>query len=258
MRWIAFLFILWAGWVGAEEIRLAAGFALQRLPAVLAPAGNWNRIALCLRQDGLWLATSDSLWHLGEKQSALPVAVPIDAFACSQAGTRVLASQGKFGPLVGKVFVPRLPLPSPQMRLAAGPADSLLLFATQAPARLFRFDGEHATLLATLAEPILAAAAAGEFVVVALPSGIYRLRPGEPLGLLLPWGDMPPIVSLVIHPSTAEIFFSTEEAIYLLDEGLVTQLAAGLGGALAVTGESVFVADAIRKAVFRLYPRKDR
>ncbi|MCX8085643.1 MAG: hypothetical protein N3C63_01950 [Rhodocyclaceae bacterium] len=257
-RWLAccWLLIAAAAW-GEEGLRLAPGFAIQKLPAAMMPAGAWpTQPALCVRKDGLWFATRENLYRLGARAGVLEVPLPLEGFACSAQGTPVLVAAGKLGPVAGRLFVPRVPLPSPATRIASGTGDSLILFETAAPARLFRFDGRQAQLVATLTEPILAAAPAGDFVLVATATGIFRVRPGEPLGLLFPLADMKPVVSLAVHPRTAEILFATEDEIFLLDDGRATQLAEGLGGALAATETTVFVADGRRQGIYALRPAR--
>lgn len=244
-----------AGLAHAEEgIRLASGFALQKLPPALTPTGPWHDTpSLCQARGRLWLANRDNVWLLGQTKGEIELSLPIEALACSEAGTLVLAVGGRLGPLQGKLFLPRLALPSPHSRVAGGAGDSLILYETQAPARLMRFDGRQVQLVATFAEPIRAATHAGEFLIVATTSGIYRVRPGEPLGLIASLPDFGQVVSLAVHPRTAEILVSTADALYVVDEGLIMQVAAGLGGALVATEEGIFIADGRRRAVFRLY-----
>ncbi|MDI6749877.1 MAG: hypothetical protein QMD73_06835 [Rhodocyclaceae bacterium] len=262
MRRLCFLVcgFFWAMAAMAEEgIRLASGFEVVKLPAALMPADEWpTSPLLCARRDGLWFAGRHNLWRIGTRAAQLDAPLPIEDFTCSESGTPVLVVGGRLGPLQGRLFVPRVPLPSPHTRLAAGAQDSLILFETQAPARLFRFDGRQAQLVATLAEPILAASHAGDFVLIATPTAIWRVRPGEPLGLLLPLAETKPVISLAVHPRTAEILFASEDEIFLLDDGRAAQIAGGLGGALAVTDEGIFVADGRRKGIYRLTPRSAR
>lgn len=253
-RSIVFCLLWFAAAALAEDgIRLAPGMTVRQLPAAMMPAAEWPEVpALCLRRDGLWFAGRDNVWRIGAREAALDAPLPIEGFACSAVGTPVIAAAGRLGPLQGRLYVPRLPLPSPATRIAGGTGDSLILFETVAPARIFRFDGRRAQLVATLAEPVLAAAPAGDFVVAATPAAILRLRPGEPVGLMLPLSDMKPVRSLAVHPRTAEILFSTEDEVFLLDDGRATQLAAGIGGTLAATAETVFVADGGRKRLYAL------
>lgn len=261
MRAFVVLIACWLGIAGMargeEGIRLAPGFGLQRLPAALMPMGEWPAIpALCVRKDGLWFASRENLYRLGMRAGALEVPLSIEGFACSAQGSPVLVVAGKLGPVQGRLFVPRVPLPSPASRVVGGAGDSLILFETTAPARVFRFDGRQSQLVATLAEPIQAAAPAGDFVLAATPSGIYRMRSGEPLGLLFPLADMKPVVSLAVHPRTAEILFATEDEIFLLDDGRATQLTAGLGGVLATTDAAIFIADGRRRGIYALAPAR--
>jgi hypothetical protein len=260
IRPLLLLLLLLVGMAQAQEaIRLAPGLAVQKLPQDLTPAGPWPAApGLCLSRAGLWFVGGDNVWRIGNKQTLLTVPLPIDDFACSEAGTPVIVAAGRLGPVQNGLFIPRLPLPSAQTRLAGGAGDSLILFETAAPARLFRFDGRQAQLVATLAEPIHAVAPAGDFIVVATPSGIYRVRAGDPLGLLLPLEDMPPVRSLAVHPRTAEILFSTADEIFLLDDKRATQIAAGLGGTLLPTAQEIFVADPRHRGIFRLSSRPPR
>ncbi|WP_126447382.1 hypothetical protein [Sulfuricystis multivorans] len=256
MRALALLLsFFWFALAWADEgIRLAPGFGVQKLSAALMPNDVWpDAPVLCARSDGLLFAGKSNLWRIGAHEGLLDAAVPIEGFACSEAGTPVLVAAGRLGPLQGRLFVPRVPLPTPATRISGGAGDSLILFETSAPARLFLFDGRQAQLVATFTEPITAVTHAGDFSIVATPTAIWRVRPGEPLGLLLPLIEMKPVVSLAVHPRTAEILFASEDEIFLLDDGRATQIAAGLGGTLAVMQDAIFVADGKRKGIYRLF-----
>ena len=50
-------------------------------------------------------------------------------------------------------------------------------------------------------------------------------------------------------------FGATEDAVYQIDEGRMTQIAQGLGGVVAVVGKDILVADPRRQGIFRVYPR---
>lgn len=245
--------------LAAEGIRLLPGLGIERLPARLAPSGGkWEgEIDFVGCGQHLWLTTAGQVWRLDRNEPILATPLPITSLACTEAGTLLIAAQERLGPISGRLFIPALSLPSRQTRLAAGPGDTLVLYETSVPARLFHFDGERVRLVATLAEPIMTVVAVGDSYFVATPSGIYRLRSGEPIGLIFPWlGEEKPIIALAVHPRTAELVVATEDEVFLLDEGKMEQIAYGLGGKLVVNEESIYVADAKRGNVYRLFRKR--
>lgn len=254
----ASFFIVWP--LAAEDgLRLVKGLVVERLPTAFRPAqGQWGeRVDFVGCGRHLWLAAAGQLWRLDRREPLLAAPLPITAFTCTAAGTLILAVKDRLGPVQGRLFVPAIPLPSSSIRLAAGEGDTIVLYETQPPARVMRFDGEKVQLVATLAEPITAYAHVGASHLIATPSGIYRLRAGEPLGLVFPWpANEQPIISLAIHPRTAEIVVATANEIFLLDEGRMEQLAHGLGGSVLLGEDAIFVADPRRGDVFRLSRRR--
>ncbi|MCX7897798.1 MAG: hypothetical protein N2441_07990 [Rhodocyclaceae bacterium] len=256
---VGLLFLLgpspWAG----DALWLAPGLAIERLPRVYRPsADDWGeRVELVGCRRHLWLVAAKQIWRLDQREPLLPAPVPLSAFTCTPAGTLVAAAEGRFGPINGRLFAPMLPLPSPRARLAAAPPDALVIYEQQVPARIFHFDGERVQLVTTLAEPITALTVVGNAYLVATPSGLYKIHGDKPLQLVFPWpAEEQPIVGLAVHPRTAEIIVASEDEIFLLDAGRMEQIAYGIGGAVVVDEDAIFVADPKRKEIVRLYRRR--
>ena len=191
-----------------------------------------------------------NLWRLGQKAGLFFTPTAIRAFAQSDAGTLTASVEGKLGLIKGHLFQPALREPEPDMQMAGGPADTLILYSAHLPARIYGFDGKNIATLATLNQPITALTHLGDNVIFATRDGIYSLRAGEPPGLLFPLAGHAPMTALDANPKTAELFAATNQAVYQLDEGRLTEIAQGIGGALAVIGTSILVADIQRKTVY--------
>jgi hypothetical protein len=237
----------------APPIHVLPGLSLSRIPEALTAKITWpNTTEIDARKDAILLLGRDNLWQLGTKQGMFAMPLKLSSFARSDAGTLAAAADGKIGLVSGHMFLPAVAEPETGMRLAGGPGDTLILYGTHAPARIYSFDGKTVATLATLDKPITALTHLGGTVIFATADGIFSLRVGEPPGLLFPLAGHAPITALAADAKTAELFAATDDAVYQLDEGRMTEIAEGIGGALAVLEDHILVADPSRKTVYVL------
>lgn len=250
------LFVLTMGAYGAEPIHVFPGLTVEKIPERLSAPIPWPvRTELIAAAGQVWLLARGNIWRLGAAQGAFVTAVEVDSFARSDAGTFAALVGNKLGLVSKGMFLPAIDVPEPEMRLVGGPADTLYIYGTRSPARIIRFDGEKAAVLATVAIPVTALTHLGETVIFATAEGVFSLHPGQPPGLLFPLAGHAPLISLAANVNTAELFGATEDAIYQIDEGRMTQIAQGLGGVLAIVEKDILVADPGRKSIYRLRPR---
>ena len=238
---------------GAEAIRVLPGLAVEKIPERLTAPIPWSaRTELIAAAGQVWLLARGNVWRLGAARGAFLSSVEVDSFARSDAGTFAALVGDKLGLVSKGMFLPAIDVPEPGMRLVGGPVDSLYIYGTRSPARIIRFDGEKAAVLATVAVPVTALTHLGETVIFATAEGVFALHPGQPPGLLFPLAGHAPLISLAVNANTAELFGATEDAIYQIDEGRMTQIAQGLGGMLALVDKDILIADVRRQGVFRL------
>lgn len=254
---LALLLLALSMFAHAEEpIRLLPGLAVEKIPERLMAPIPWPARTEMLAVPGqVWLLAQGNIWRLGAAQGTFATPLEVDSFARSDAGTFAALVGGKLGLVSKGMFLPAIAVPEKGMRLAGGAGDTLYLYGTGTPSRILRFDGEQATVVATVAEPVTALTHLGETVIFSTAEGIFTLRPGQPPGLLFPLADHAPLIALAANVDTAELFGATEDAIYQIDEGRMTQIAQGLGGALAIVGKDILVADVRRQGVYRLHQR---
>ena len=239
-----------------EPIHVLPGLAVERIPARLVAPIPWpERTEIIAAPGQVWLLARGNIWRLGAAHGALATPLEVVSFARSDAGTFAAIVGGKLGLLAKGMFLPAIAAPEGVTRLAAGPGDTLYLYGTDPHSSILRFDGEQAAVLATVSEPITALTHLGETVIYATRQGIFSLRPGQPPGLLFPLAGHAALITLTANVETAEIFGASEDAIYQIDEGRMTQIAQGIGGALAIVDKDILVADIRRQGVFRLYQR---
>lgn len=237
----------------AEPIHVLPGLTLSRIPDSLTASIEWDaKAAISARKDGIWVLGKGNLWRLGQKQPVFVSPTAIQSFARSDAGTLVASIGGKIGLISGRLFLPAVGEPEAGTRLIAGNADTLLLYTTAAPGRIYAFDGSKVAALAIVEEPVTALTHIGDTIVFATPDGLFSLRPGEPPGMIFPLAGHEPLTALAANPDTAELYAATDDAVYQIDEGRMTQIAQGIGGALAVLGNRVLIADPRRKSIFVL------
>jgi hypothetical protein len=239
-----------------EPIHVLPGLAVEQIPArLLAPMPWPARTEIVAAPGQVWLLAQGNVWRLGAARGALATPLAVDSFARSDAGTLAALVRGQLGLVSQGMFLPAIALPEKNMRLAAGAGDTLYLYGTGSPARILHFDGEKVAVLATLADPVTAFTHLGGTAIYATAEGIFALRPGQPPGLLFPLAGHAPLISLTANVDTAELFGATEDAIYQIDEGRMTQIVQGLGGALTLVDKDILVADVRRQGVFRLRQR---
>lgn len=253
-RTLALLLLALSMFAHAEEpIRVLPGLAVEKIPERLIAPIPWPaRTEMIAAPGQVWLLAQGNIWRLGAAQGAFATPLDVDSFARSDAGTFAALVGDKLGLVSKSMFLPAIAVPEKGMRLAGGAGDTLYLYGTGSPARIMRFDGELATVVATVTEPISALTHLGETVIFSNAEGIFALRPGLPPGLLFPLAGHAPPISLAVNVDTAELFGATEDAIYQIDDGRMTQIVQGLGGALAIVGKDILVADVRRQGVYRL------
>lgn len=254
MRRLILLLATLAGFASADEaIHLLPGLAVTRIPAALTAGMPWpQRTELSAGAGEMWLLGEGNLWRLGARSGVFFMPLKVTSFVRSDGGAIAALVDGKLGLVSGRMFLPAIAAPDADMRLAAGAGDSVYLYGAGTPARILRFDGERVSVLATIPDPVTALTHLGDTVIFSTRQGIFTLRPGEAPGLLFPLSGHTPLLSLVARPDTAELFASSEDAVYQIDEGRMTQIAQGLGGALAIFGADILVADPRRQGVFTL------
>jgi len=241
----------------ADPIHVLPGLSLTRIPDSLTASIAWDaKTSIHARKDGIWVLGKGNLWRLGQKQAIFVSPAEIQSFARSDAGTLVASIGGKIGLISGRLFLPAFSEPAAGTQLAGGNTDTLLLYGTGVPARIYAFDGGKVAALATLDQPITSLTHIGDTVIFATADGIYSLRPGEPPGLIFPLAGHESITALATNANTAELFAATRDAVYQIGEGRMTQIAQGIGGALAVLEDRVLIADPRRKTIFVLGARR--
>ncbi|WP_153111798.1 hypothetical protein [Propionivibrio limicola] len=238
-----------------EPMHILPGLAVEKIPEPLTAPIPWPaRTELIAAPGQLWLLAKGNVWRVGAASGAFATPLEVASFARSDAGTLAVLAGGKLGLVSSGMFLPAIATPEPEMRVAGGPGDTLYLYGTRSPSRIFRFDGEQVAVLATVPEPVTALTHVGETVIFVTAEGVFALRPGQAPGLIFPLAGHAPLISLAVNADTAELFGATEDAVYQIDEGRMTQIAQGLGGAVAVTGKDILVADPRRPGIFRLRP----
>ncbi len=240
----------------AEAMYVLPGLVVEKIPERMTAPIRWPaRTEMIAFPGQVWLLAQDNVWRIGAASGTFATPLEVTSFARSDAGTFAVLAGDKLGLASGGMFLPAIPAPEKDMRVAGGPGDTLYLYGTHSPARIFLFDGERVSVLATVSDPITALTHLGETVIFATSEGLFTLRPGHPAGLIFPLAGHAPLVSLAVNADTAELFGATEDAVYQIDEGRMTQIAQGLGGVVAVVGKDILVADPRRQGIFRVYPR---
>lgn len=236
-----------------EAIYVMPGLSLSRIPAAQTAPIRWApNTTISAAKNGIWVLGQGNLWRLGQKTGIFISPARIRSFARSDAGTLVASIDGRIGLISGRLFLPAMPAPESGTLLAGGSADTLILYDPTVPAHIYSFDGKRVATLATLDQPITALTHIGDTIIFASPDGIYSLRAGRPLGLLFPLAGHAPVTALAANPKTAELFAATHDAVYQIDEGRMTEIIQGVGGALAVLDGHVLIADPLRKTIFIL------
>lgn len=250
-----FLWLLALG-CAAEPMHVLPGIVVEKIPERLLPAAPWaGPLEMIALPGQVWLLVNGNLWRAGAARGALATPLAISAFARSDAGTLVALVGDKLGLVSDGMFLPAIATPEKEMRVAGGPGDTLYLYGSKSPARIFLFDGEQVSVLASVAEPITALTHLGSTLIFATTDGVYSLRSGQAPGLIFPLAGHAPLTSLAVNPETAELLAATEDALYQIDEGRMTQIAQGLGGRVAVSGTDILVADPRRAGIFRVRQR---
>lgn len=237
----------------ADGIVAAKGTRVENLSGTIRKAKAWLGPSPDFEVAGrvAWLLGGDNtLVDLGSGQRILPKGFAVHAFARTAEGTVAVITENVLGIVTRGVFLPTTRLPFGNMRVAAGPRETLLLFGgPDDDQHLVSYDGErHATLL-RVAEPIGVVTHAGDRIFFSAGNKLYTVRPGEAPALMFLFPDGSAIAGVAVNTRSGEIFVSTADALFALDRGVAEKKVAGLGGRLQWRDGRLYALDPVR-AVF--------
>lgn len=241
---------------------------------VVAPAGSRvENLSGALRKAGAWLGSSpdfevagrvawllggdNSIVDLGSGQRVLPKGFVAHAFARTAGGTVAVITENVLGIVTRGVFLPTTRLPFGNMRVAAGPGETLLLFGgPNDDQHLVSYDGErHATLL-RVGEPIGVVAHAADRIFFSAGNRLYTARPGEAPGLMFLFPDGSVIGGIAVDARGGRLFLATDDAVFALDRGVAEKQLDGIGGRLQWRDDRLYVLDTGRGLFVRVtFPR---
>lgn len=244
---------------------------------VVAPPGTRiENLSAALRKAGIWLSPTPDFavangktWVLSGNQeivdlasgvSILPRGFVAHSFARTRQGSVVIITENVLGGFIRGFFVPTTKLPYGNMRVTAGPGETVLIFGgPEGNQVLVSYDGEnHATLL-RLAEPIGAVAHVADRIFLSAGSKLLTLRPGEAPGLVFILPDGSTITGIAVDAASGVIYLATTDAIFSLDNGMATARIKGLGGVLHWRDGALHVLDPVQglyvKATFPAAPQ---
>lgn len=240
----------------ASTLHVAPNLALYQMPQKLSQSIQWHAdTKLSASTLGLWLLTADNLYRLDKPSKALMIPLHVNSFSISQSGHPILISDRHLGLVRHGLFLPILSLPQSGFELASASNDTLYLYNRMIPSPIYAFDGKMITPIAQPNQAVQAFTTLHQTLIFATKEGIFSLESGKPLGLLIP---LPPSIivhSLAINPLSAEIFISTEDTIFSLQDGIMTPLVTGVGGSLAYYDNCLWIADTKQQKLYIVLPK---
>ena len=257
LRWLLIVIGLHAALAyPVESVIAEQGTRVENLSATIRKAGAWLGPSADFEVVGrvAWLLGGDNtLLDLGSGKRILPKGFVVHAFARTAEGTVAVITENVLGIITRGVFLPTTRLPFGNMRVAAGPGESLLLFGgPQDDQHLIRYDGErHATLL-RVSSPIGVVTHAAERIFLTAGNKLYTVRPGESPALLFLFPDGSEITGLAVNTRKGEIFVATADAVFALDRGVAEKKLAGLGGRLQWRDGYLYVLDPVHSIFARV------
>ena len=243
-------------WVSANTLHVAPNLALYQMPQKLSQSIQWHAdTKLSASALGLWLLTANNLYRLDKPSKTLMTPLHVNSFSIAQSGHPILISDRHLGLVRHGLFLPSLSLPQSGFELASCTNDTLYLYNRKIPSPIYAFDGKMITPIAQPNQAVQALISLHQTLIFATKEGIFSLESGKPLELLIP---LPPSIivrSLAINPLSAEIFVSTEDTIFSLQDGIMTPLVTGVGGSLTYYDNCLWIADAKQQQLYIILPQ---
>lgn len=233
--------------LSAEGVIAQSGTRIENLSGTIRQAQAWLGPSPDFEIAGrvAWLLSGDnSIVDLGSGKRVLPKGVTVHAFTRTAGGTVAVITENVLGIITGGIFLPTTHLPFGNMRVAAGPRETLLLFGgPDNDQYLLSYDGERHTTLLRTDEPIGVVTYAGDRLFFSLGNKLFTVRQGEAPSLLFlfPRGDT--ITGIAPNSRSGEIFVSITSAIFMLSQGIAEKKVEGIGGRLQWRDGRLYVLD---------------
>lgn len=229
------------------EIVAPPGTRVENLSSSVRNAGAWLGSSTDFEVAGgsAWLLTGDNtIVDLGSGKNVLPKGFVAHSFARTREGAVAVITENILGTIIQGVFVPTTKLPYGNMRVAAGPGETLLLFGgPENDQHLISYDGPTYSPLVRLKEPIGVVTHAADRIFFSAGNKLFTAKWGEAPALVFLFPDGSTIVGMAVNTSTGEIFLSTGDAIFVLGQGVAFKKIAGLGGRLQLRDGALYVLD---------------
>ncbi len=241
----------------AAPIDIAPKLKIYRMPDALSSKIDWRSdTQLYVSSLGLWISSEKNIYRLDKPSKALMTPLHVSSFTLDQSGHPIAIVDGQLGVISHGFFLPSLKLPMSGFSLATGPNNTLYLYNSIKPASIYQFDGKMITPVALPSEAIQTLTYVENTVIFATKEGVFSLESGKPLGLIMPLPDFTTILSITANPNTAELFLSTRDTVYSLNNGLMVPLVTGIGGIVAFYDNCLWIADPVRHQVYIVMPNQ--
>ncbi|MDO8960119.1 MAG: hypothetical protein Q7U85_10335 [Rhodocyclaceae bacterium] len=249
---------------GAQaDVVASSGTRIENLSAALRKAGIWLPPApdFEVAKGKAWvLSGNQEIVDLASGASILPRGFVAHSFARTRQGSVVIVTENVLGGFIRGFFVPTTKLPYGNMRVTAGPGETVLLFGGPDDNQvLISYDGHNHSTLLSLAEPIGAVTHVADRIFLSAGSKLLTVRPGEAPGLVFILPDGSSITGIAVDAALGVIYLATQDAIFSLGNGMATARIKGLGGAVQWRDGSLHVLDPVRglyvKATFPAEPQ---
>lgn len=238
------------------EIQALPGIRVENLSAALRHASVWLGPSTDFEVLGrsTWLLTGDNqIVDLGSGQRALPKGFVAHSFARTREGAVAVITENILGVIVQGMFIPTIKLPYGNMRVVAGPNETLLLYGgPDGDQYLISSDGPTFSTVARVTEPIGAVSYAADRLFFAAGNKLYTAKWGEAPALVFLFPDNSAIVGMAVNTRSGEIFLSTADAIFVLNHGVAFKAVEGLGGRLQWRDAALYVVDSGRGLLVRV------
>lgn len=241
----------------------ACQFASAQADVLAPPGTRIENLSAALRKAGVWLPAAPDFevangmtWVLSGNQeivdlatgvSVLPRGFVAHSFARTRQGSVVIITENVLGGFIRGFFVPTTKLPYGNMRVTAGPGETVLIFGGPDDNQvLVSYDGQNHSTLLRLTEPIGAVAYVADRIFLSAGNKLLTARPGESPGLVFMLPDGSSITGIAVDAGLGVIYLATRDAIFALGNGMATARIKGLGGALQWRDGALHVLDSVR------------